>query len=67
MNCYHRSDQTCLRGDECAQCLRDVAQRLIRVCNDEANRLANHCHDSEAEWAMKNLYTAAADAQMQLK
>lgn len=27
MNCNHRSHETCLHGDECAECLRQQAKR----------------------------------------
>ena len=32
MNCNHRSDQTCLTGDECAECLRENVRQLRRAC-----------------------------------
>lgn len=44
--------------------LRAVAQNLMRVAYDEANRLANHCSDSAARWAMNNLYRAANAAKV---
>jgi hypothetical protein len=43
-----------------------IAIRLMRACYDEANRLANHCSDGAARWAMGNLYAAANDAKQGL-
>ncbi len=39
------------------------AKTLMRVCYDEANRLANHCSDGAARRAMQNLYDAANAAR----
>jgi hypothetical protein len=43
--------------------LENIANMVIQACFDEANRLANHCHDSAAEWAANNLYNAANKAR----
>lgn len=43
-----------------------VAQALMRTCYDEANRIANHCSDGAAKWAMRNLYDAANEAKARL-
>jgi hypothetical protein len=46
--------------------VREVANKLMRVCYDEANRIANHCSDGAAKWAMQNLYDAANEAKARL-
>lgn len=36
---------------------------ITRTAYDEANRIANHCSDGAALWAMRNLYDAANKAK----
>lgn len=43
-----------------------LARSLMRTCFEEGNRLANHCSDGAARWAMQNLYNAANEAKKHL-
>lgn len=67
----------CLKGEDVDQAaarilasevlrLQALAHSLMRTCYDEANRLANHCNDGAARWAMQNLYEAGNNAKAKL-
>lgn len=47
------------RAEELEAALREIT----RTAYDEANRIANHCSDGAALWAMRNLYDAANKAK----
>lgn len=49
-------------GPEHRTCFRCIADKLIQVCFDESNRIANHCSDGAARWAGENLHAAAMEA-----
>ena len=59
-------DAMSLANDMCEQ-REQIIHRLMRVCYDEANRIANHCSDGAARWAMTNLYEAGNRAKQYLK
>lgn len=40
-----------------------AGKKIMRVCYDEANRLANHGHGGHDRWVMENLYAAANEAR----
>lgn len=46
-----------------AEELEAALSEITRTCYDEANRIANHCSDGAALWAMRNLYDAANRAK----
>ena len=46
-----------------AMVLEAALREITRTAYDEANRIANHCSDGAARWAMRNLYDAANKAK----
>jgi len=59
-------DAMSLANDLCEQ-REQIIHRLMRVCYDEANRIANHCSDGAARWTMRNLYEAGNRAKEYLE
>lgn len=43
--------------------LETALREIQRTAYDEANRIANHCSDGAARWAMRNLHDAANKAK----